>query len=158
MADRRHDEHSPVSRDHHAHEPSAGDVVGEGVGGVSGTLTGAALGSIGGPIGTIIGGIAGAAGGWWTGRSISEAAAHYTNDEHEYRSHWDSYDNRPAGVRTTTAPGAATRWVTSPGTTPTTAEKTLTKSKPTCAAGGAGSTKKTGSTHAPSYVTATSER
>ena len=96
MAD-RHDEHSPISRDHHRVEPSAGDVVGEGVGGVSGALTGAALGSMGGPIGTIIGGIAGAAGGWWTGRSVSEAAAHYTHDEDKhYRGHWDAHDRRPA--------------------------------------------------------------
>ena len=95
----RHDhDHSPVSRDHHAEEPSTGDVVGEGVGGVSGALTGAALGSLGGPVGTIIGGIAGAAGGWWTGRSVSEAAAHYTKEEDNYRSHWDSYSDRPADL------------------------------------------------------------
>lgn len=90
--------HSPIDRDHHDVEPSAGDMVGEGVGGVSGALTGAALGSMGGPLGTLIGGIAGAAGGWWTGRSISEAAAHYTEDDDQYyRGHYDSTaDRRPA--------------------------------------------------------------
>ncbi|MGI9189217.1 MAG: hypothetical protein ACR2F9_03645 [Longimicrobiaceae bacterium] len=94
----RHDhDHSPVSRDHHAEEPSTGDLVGEGVGGVSGAFTGAALGSLGGPLGTIIGGIAGAAGGWWAGRSISEAAAHYTEDEDRYyRSHYEGLGDRPA--------------------------------------------------------------
>lgn len=97
MAENRHDpDHSPLDRDHHAAEPSTGDVVGEGVGGLSGMFTGAALGSLGGPLGTIVGGIAGAAGGWWTGRSISEAAAHYTHDEDYYRTHWDSHDRRPA--------------------------------------------------------------
>lgn len=96
---REHEGHSPVSRDHHEVEPSAGDIAGEAVGGTSGALTGAALGSLGGPIGTIIGGIAGAAGGWWTGRSISEAAAHYTeHDDQEYRSHWDSHTSRPEGM------------------------------------------------------------
>lgn len=91
--------HSPIDRDHHPVEPSAGDMVGEGVGGVSGALTGAALGSAGGPLGTLIGGIAGAAGGWWTGRSISEAAAHYTDeDDRYYREHYDSHPDRPADV------------------------------------------------------------
>ncbi|MDQ3557463.1 MAG: hypothetical protein M3409_11915 [Gemmatimonadota bacterium] len=84
-------DHTPIDRDHHAVEPSTGDLVGEGVGGVSGALTGAALGSAGGPLGTIIGGIAGAAGGWWTGRSVSEAAAHYTEeDDSYYRGHHES--------------------------------------------------------------------
>lgn len=95
----RDHEHSPISREHHAEEPSAGDLAGEAAGGISGVLAGAALGSIGGPVGTIIGGIAGAAGGWWTGRSISEAAAHYTeDDDRSYREHWESQPNRPAGL------------------------------------------------------------
>ena len=88
---RKDDDHSPISRDHHAKEPSAGDQLGEAAGGIGGVLTGAGLGSLGGPIGTIIGGIAGAAGGWWAGRSVSEAAAHYTKDESAYRTHYDSH-------------------------------------------------------------------
>lgn len=92
----RDDDHSAISRDHHAKEPSAGDQLGEGVGGISGTLAGAALGSAGGPIGTLIGGIAGAVGGWWAGRSASEAAAHYTNDDDTYyRTHYEADADRP---------------------------------------------------------------
>jgi hypothetical protein len=84
-------DHSPVSRDHHVKEPSAGDQLGEAAGGISGTLAGAALGSAAGPVGTLIGGIAGAVGGWWAGRSVSEAAAHYTSeDDNYYRSHYES--------------------------------------------------------------------
>ncbi len=93
----RHDD-NPIARDHHANEPSTGDLVGEGVGGASGAVTGALLGSAGGPLGTLIGGLAGAAGGWWSGRSISEAAAHYSDeDEQHYRRHFDSSDRRPEG-------------------------------------------------------------
>jgi len=89
-------DHSPISRDHHTREPSVGDQVGEGVGGIGGTLAGAALGSAGGPIGTLIGGIAGAVGGWWAGRSASEAAAHYTQeDDAYYRSHYEADASRP---------------------------------------------------------------
>jgi hypothetical protein len=92
-------DHSPISRDHHATEPSVGDQVGEGVGGIGGTLAGAALGSAGGPIGTLIGGIAGAVGGWWAGRSVSEAAAHYTQeDDNYYRSHYEADAARPRDV------------------------------------------------------------
>lgn len=92
-------DNSPLDRDHHAVEPSAGDMVGEGVGGVSGALTGAALGTPGGPLGVLIGGIAGAAGGWWTGRSISEAAAHYTeDDDRQYRQHYEGSGDRPTGM------------------------------------------------------------
>ncbi|CAN5297016.1 hypothetical protein BH20GEM2_BH20GEM2_01490 [soil metagenome] len=98
MEHHRHD-HSPVTRDHHSDEPSAGDLVGEAAGGISGVLAGAALGSLGGPIGTIIGGIAGATGGWWAGRSISEAAAHYTeDDDSHYRAHYESQTDRPANL------------------------------------------------------------
>lgn len=94
-----HDNHSPISRDHHAKEPSHTDELGEGVGGIGGVLTGAALGSAGGPIGTLIGGIAGAVGGWWAGRSISEAAAHYTEDDDKYyRGHYEADTTRPVGV------------------------------------------------------------
>jgi len=83
---------------HHDDRPSAGDIVGEGIGGVSGVLAGAALGSLGGPIGTIIGGIAGAVGGWWTGRTVSEAAAHMSGQDTDthYRSHYESSPDRPA--------------------------------------------------------------
>lgn len=92
-------DHSPISRDHHAHEPSHTDELGEGVGGISGVLAGAAIGSAGGPIGTLIGGIAGAVGGWWAGRSISEAAAHYTDeDDKYYRGHYESDTTRPVDL------------------------------------------------------------
>lgn len=92
-------DHSPISRDHHAVEPSASDQVGEGIGGVGGTLAGAALGSPGGPVGTLIGGIAGAVGGWWAGRSASEAAAHYTEaDDNYYRTHYDADASRPSEI------------------------------------------------------------
>lgn len=91
------DEHSALDRDHHRNEPSVGDEVGEAAGGISGVLSGAALGSIGGPVGTVIGGIAGAVGGWWTGRAVSEAAAHYTDDDDRYyREHWEGTKTRPA--------------------------------------------------------------
>lgn len=99
--DHKHNDsgHSPISRDHHEVEPSGGDIAGGAVGGASGIAAGAALGSLGGPVGTIIGGIAGAAGGWWTGRSVSEAAAHYTEeDDRYYRGHYDAHADRPAGM------------------------------------------------------------
>ncbi|CAN5690494.1 hypothetical protein BH23GEM3_BH23GEM3_23710 [soil metagenome] len=99
--DRKHNDsgHSPISRDHHEVEPSGGDIVGGTVGGASGVAAGAALGSLGGPVGTIIGGIAGAVGGWWTGRSVSEAAAHYTKeDDSYYRGHHSSSSNRSTGM------------------------------------------------------------
>ena len=73
------------------HESANEDIVGEATGGLAGAATGAALGSLGGPIGTIIGGIAGAVGGWWSGRAISEAASHYTeNDDAYYRGQFES--------------------------------------------------------------------
>ena len=72
-------------------EPSTtGDVVGETTGGLAGAATGAALGSLGGPLGTIIGGIAGAAGGWWSGRAVSEAASTFDNDDSYYQNHHTS--------------------------------------------------------------------
>jgi hypothetical protein len=77
----------------HDHDPTVGDQVGEAVGSVSGAVTGAAIGSAGGPIGTIIGGIAGAAGGWWAGRTVAEAAARFTTDDDEY--YRAEYENRP---------------------------------------------------------------
>ena len=82
---------------HHDDNPSTGDLVGEGVGGAAGVLTGAAIGSIGGPIGAIIGGLAGAVGGWWTGRTVSEAASHFTHDDDAaYRTHYESSSARLA--------------------------------------------------------------
>ena len=77
----------------HDGNPSVGDQVGEAVGSVSGAVTGAAIGSAGGPIGTIIGGIAGAAGGWWAGRTVAEAASRFTSDDDEY--YRIEYENRP---------------------------------------------------------------
>ena len=74
-----------------------GNVIGETVGGVSGIATGMALGSLGGPVGTIIGGIAGAIGGWWSGRTISEAARHFTEaDDSVYRERYARSGDRLA--------------------------------------------------------------
>jgi hypothetical protein len=69
--------------------------MGEATGGLAGAATGAALGSLAGPIGTIIGGIAGAAGGWWSGRAISEASSHYTEDDDAY--YRSQFESRQAG-------------------------------------------------------------
>lgn len=74
----------------HNEPTTTGDVVGETTGGLAGAATGAALGSLGGPLGTIIGGIAGAAGGWWTGRAVSEAASSFDNDDDYYRNSYSS--------------------------------------------------------------------
>ncbi len=76
---------------------TTGDVVGESTGGLAGAATGAALGSLGGPLGTIIGGIAGAAGGWWTGRAVSEAASSFDNDDTYYRDQYSSRSGRGLG-------------------------------------------------------------
>ena len=76
-------------------DAASDDVVGEATGGLAGAATGAALGSLGGPIGTIIGGIAGAVGGWWSGRAISEAASHYTEDDDAY--YRSQFESRRAG-------------------------------------------------------------
>jgi hypothetical protein len=89
--DEKRQEHGGVLR--HDGNPSVGDQVGEAVGSVSGAVTGAAIGSAGGPIGTIIGGIAGAAGGWWAGRTVAEAASRFTSDDDEY--YRSEYENRP---------------------------------------------------------------
>ncbi len=82
-----------ASSERHHEEPTAGDLVGEGVGGVSGVLVGAGVGSIAGPIGTIIGGIAGAVSGWWAGRTVSEAVSGYSPDDDGY--YRDRYDASP---------------------------------------------------------------
>ncbi len=85
-------------------EPSTtGDVVGETTGGLAGAATGAALGSLGGPIGTIIGGIAGLAGGWWTGRAVSEAASTFDNDDTYYRDQYNTRGSRSASTNYDTA-------------------------------------------------------
>lgn len=68
-----------------------GNLIGEGVGGVSGIVAGAAIGSLGGPVGTVIGAIAGVVGGWWAGRAVSDAASLYSNDDDAYyRKHYTS--------------------------------------------------------------------
>ncbi|HZK77385.1 MAG TPA: hypothetical protein VFC35_00650 [Gemmatimonadaceae bacterium] len=77
---------------HHDNNPSVGDEVGEAIGGVSGVVTGAAIGSLGGPIGTAIGAIAGGVGGWWAGRTVSEAAARFT--DHEDNNYRQAYESR----------------------------------------------------------------
>jgi len=82
---------------HHDDNPSAGDVVGEAVGSFTGVAAGAAIGSVGGPIGTIIGAIAGAAGGWWAGRTVSEAASRFgDNDDKHYRTAYEGRSDRLA--------------------------------------------------------------
>lgn len=81
----------------HGDNPSIGDEVGQSVGGISGAVTGAAIGSAGGPIGTVIGGIAGAVGGWWAGRTVSEAASRFTDDDDStYRSSYEKREDRLA--------------------------------------------------------------
>lgn len=87
-----------VDADGHEHA-KAGDLVGEGVGGLSGIAAGAALGSLGGPLGTIIGGVAGAIGGWWAGRSVSEAASGFTDHDDEY--YRKDFDTRYSASSTT---------------------------------------------------------
>jgi uncharacterized protein YcfJ len=83
--------------DQRPEEHVVGNVIGETVGGVSGIATGMALGSLGGPVGTIIGGIAGAIGGWWSGRTIAEAAHHYTDaDDSTYRARYERSADRLA--------------------------------------------------------------
>lgn len=82
---------------HHDDRPGVADHVGEAAGGISGVLAGAAIGSAGGPVGTIIGGIVGAMGGWWTGRTVSEAATNITHsDDDYYRTHYESSPTRKA--------------------------------------------------------------
>ena len=81
----------------HTGEPSLGDEIGEATGGIAGVLLGAGIGSSAGPVGTLLGGIAGAIGGWWTGRAIAEAAEKLsTDDDEEYRSHYESSEIRVA--------------------------------------------------------------
>lgn len=91
----------------HDSHPSHVDEAGEAVGGIGGVLAGAAIGSIAGPVGTIIGGLAAAAGGWWAGRAVTEAAGKLTDtDDTYYRGEYEnsttkladrSYDDvRPA--------------------------------------------------------------
>jgi hypothetical protein len=81
----------------HDDNPGKGDKIGEAVGGIGGVLTGAAIGSPAGPIGTIIGGIAGAAGGWWAGRAVAEAAAKFNeHDDNNYRQAYEARSDRLA--------------------------------------------------------------
>src|SRR6476469_8869700 len=80
----------------HTGEPSLGDDIGEATGGIAGVLLGAGIGSSAGPVGTLLGGIAGAIGGWWTGRAIAEAAEKLNSDDDaEFRTHYESDDTRP---------------------------------------------------------------
>src|SRR5688500_496938 len=79
----------------HDDNPGVADHIGEAAGGVSGVVAGAAIGSAIGPVGTVLGGILGAMGGWWTGRSLAEAAtAITTEDDTYYRRHFDSTPGR----------------------------------------------------------------
>jgi hypothetical protein len=79
----------------HTGDPSLGDEIGEATGGIAGVLLGAGIGSSAGPVGTLLGGIAGAIGGWWSGRAIAEAAEKLsTDDDQEFRAHYESADER----------------------------------------------------------------
>lgn len=81
----------------HDSHPSAGDEVGEAVGGIGGVFAGAAIGSAAGPVGTLIGGIAGALGGWWSGRAVAEATDALSHeDEKYYNEIWEGAADRPA--------------------------------------------------------------
>jgi hypothetical protein len=81
----------------HTGEPSLGDEIGEATGGIAGVLLGAGIGSSAGPVGTLLGGIAGAIGGWWSGRAIAEAAEKLSSDDDsEFRTHYESSDSRVA--------------------------------------------------------------
>lgn len=81
---------------HHDDHPGVADHVGEAAGGIGGAVAGAAIGSLAGPVGTVIGGVIGAMGGWWTGRTIAEAATRISqSDEDYYRTHYESAPDRP---------------------------------------------------------------
>lgn len=88
---------------------TTGDVVGETTGGLAGAATGAALGSLGGPLGTIIGGIAGAAGGWWSGRAVSQAASSFDNDDTYYQ---DQYRASSGTTGSSSSMGGSTSYDT----------------------------------------------
>jgi hypothetical protein len=80
---------------HHDDQPGIADHVGEAAGGIGGAVAGAAIGSVAGPVGTVVGGIIGAMGGWWTGRTIAEAATRISeSDEEFYRTHYDAAPDR----------------------------------------------------------------
>jgi hypothetical protein len=71
--------------------PVSGGLAGVTAGGV-----GAGLGALLGPAGMIVGGLAGAAGGWWAGRSVADAAGDFSAelDEHYRRLHEERYADR----------------------------------------------------------------
>jgi hypothetical protein len=80
-----------------ANDSELGEKIGETTGGLAGVFLGAGIGSAAGPIGALIGGVAGAIGGWWTGRSVADAAAAVTHtDESHFRDHYDARGDRPA--------------------------------------------------------------
>jgi hypothetical protein len=56
----------------------------EGLGGVTGGALGVGLGALLGPAGMIVGGLAGAAGGWWAGRGVAQAADDFGEETDEY--------------------------------------------------------------------------
>jgi hypothetical protein len=68
----------------------------EAMGGATGGALGVGLGALLGPAGMIVGGLAGAAGGWWAGRGIAQAADDFSDetDAHYQRLH----DQTPAGA------------------------------------------------------------
>jgi hypothetical protein len=52
----------------------------EAMGGATGGALGVGLGALLGPAGMIVGGLAGAAGGWWAGRGIAQAADDFSDE------------------------------------------------------------------------------
>jgi hypothetical protein len=88
------------SNDHlmrHDLSEQSGNEIGEAAGGISGVVIGAAVGALAGPAGAVIGGVAGAIGGWWTGKSVAQAASEYTEgDDAVYRNHYDNSSARLA--------------------------------------------------------------
>lgn len=73
----------PQIDDGPAGEEDPGVVAGT-MGGATAAAAGGALGSLLGPAGVLVGGLAGAAGGWWAGRGVAEAAGDFDDETDEY--------------------------------------------------------------------------
>ena len=68
----------------HNDPTGTGDLVGEGVGGISGGVTGLAVGALGGPVGMVLGAVAGVLGGWWLGRTIAASTTRLNEIDRDY--------------------------------------------------------------------------
>jgi hypothetical protein len=68
----------------------------EAMGGATGGALGVGLGALLGPAGMIVGGLAGAAGGWWAGRGIAQAADGFSDetDAHYQKLHEEQHTER----------------------------------------------------------------